>query len=409
MPNTFYWNIAPHLDNLDRLNVAGPLRTCWLKESMSDLPLLPVYLAGAWPAASWYIHHIIDKKRHPEKAFNDDTEEIARDAFLVALDDQLRVGADIVSTNLGLPGVAEGIALLDRIQGLEPLPNRKLLRSRLYQSAPMYRQTKPLLALRGLGIATDAERLMSLSSTISVSTLPGPYTLAGMIAGGQSRLSIANALSTLLRGEIESLVAHGVTLIQLDESGFSWAPDDPLILADLVRRTVDGIPVEVHLRLGYLDGTGRPMGRKRYRPWLVDTANAVTNATINIRQFDLAFGSVEMAEVDVLAELPPRRIGLGIVDTACTWVEPSGLLMDRILQAKNYVPAERLWITADAGMATLSRNVAIRKVNNMVEAARLVRERLGVREATPSTPILTLPLPEPTIPEAASTNCDISS
>ncbi len=376
---------------------------------MSDLPLLPVYLAGAWPAASWYIHHIIEQRRHPERAFNDDSEEIARDAFLVALDDQLRVGADIVSTNLGLPGVAEGTALLDRIQGLEPLPNRKQLKSRLYQSGPLYQQTKPLLALRGLGIASDAERLMSLSSTISVSTLPGPYTLAGLIAGGQSRLNIATSLSTLLRGEIESLVAHGVTLIQLDESGFAWAPDDPSVLADLVRRTVDGIPVEVHLRLGFLDGSGRPMGRKRYRPWLVETATAVTNATINIRQFDLAFGCVEMAEVDVLEELPPRRIGLGIVDASCAWVEPAGLLVDRIRQAKTHVPAERLWISADAGLVNLGRNVAIRKVNNMVEAARLVRERLGVREATPTMPSLTLPLPEPMMAETASMNGDISS
>lgn len=366
---------------------------------MSDLPLLPVYLAGAWPAASWYIRHILDHKRNPERRFNDDTEEVARDAFLVALDDQLRVGADIVTTNLGLPGVSEGTALLDRIQGLEPLPSSKQLSSRLYHAAPIYQQTKPLLALRGLGIASDAERLMSLSSTVSVSTLPGPYTLAGLIAGGQGRLSVATSLSTLLRGEIESLVSSGVTLIKLDESGFAWAPEDPAVLADLVRRTVDGIPVEVALRLGYLDGYGRPMGRRKYRPWLMETASAVVNATINVRQFDLAFGSVEMAEVDVLAELPARRVGLGVVDSACTWVEPPGLIAERIRQAKHYIPAERLWITADAGLAALSRNVAIRKVNNMVEAARMVRDDLGVRPAsgTASQPVISLPVPEPEV------------
>lgn len=380
---------------------------------MSDLPLLPVYLAGTWPAASWYIRHSIEQKRHPERVFNDDIEEIARDAFLVALDDQLRVGADIVSTNLGLPGVAEGTALLDRIQGLEPLPSRKQLSSRLYNNAPIYHQTKPLLALRGLGIASDAERLMSLSSTISVSTIPGPYTLAGLIQGAHNRLNIANSLSTLLRGEIESLVANGVSLIQLDESGFAFAPDDPSVLADLVRRTVDGIPVEVHLRLGYLDGYGRAMGRRRYKPWLVETAAAVVNATINVRQFDLAFGSAEMSEVEVLAELPSRRIGLGIVDTACTWVEPAGLLAERIRQAKNHIPAERLWIAADAGMAALNRSVAIRKVNNMVEAARIVRDQLGVREATSAPPVapavVTPAEPPVTVPPAGSMNGDISS
>lgn len=365
---------------------------------MSDLPLLPVYLAGAWPAASWYIRYILDTKRHPERHFNDDSEEVARDAFLVALDDQLRVGADIVTTNLGLPGVSEGTAVLDRIQGLEPLPSRKTLSSRLYHAAPAYQQTKPLLALRGLGVATDAERLMSLSSTSSVSTLPGPYTLAGHIAGGQGRHHVAAALCPLLRGEIESLINCGVTLLQLDESGFAWAPDDPSVLADLVRRTVDGLPIEIALRLGYLDGYGRPMGRRKYRPWLVDTAVAVTNATINVRQLDLAFGAVEMAEIDVLNDLPPRRIGLGLVDGSCTWVEPSSLLIERIRLAKQHVPAERLWIAADAGLAALTRNTAIRKVNNMVDAARQVRNELGVREAPDSISqsVIALPVPETT-------------
>jgi 5-methyltetrahydropteroyltriglutamate--homocysteine methyltransferase len=364
---------------------------------MSDLPLLPVYLAGTWPAASWYIRHLLDTKRHPERHYKDDGEEVARDAFLVALDDQLRVGADIVTTNLGLPGVSEGTALLERIQGLETLPSRKQLSSRLYHSYPVYQQTKPLLALRGLGVATDAERLMSLSSTVSVSTLPGPYTLAGLIQGGQGRVSMAMSLATLLRGELESLVNAGVTLVQLDETGFAWSPDDPSVLADLVRRTVDGLPIEVHLRLGFLDGYGRPMGRRRYRPWLVETAAEVCSATINVRQFDLAFGSVEMSEVDVLADLPARRIGLGVVDASNTWVEPAGLLAERIREAKRYVPAERLWIAADAGLSALSRNVAIRKVNNMVEAARTVRQELGVREATgmQSNPVVALPIPEP--------------
>src|SRR5438067_1897964 len=157
--------------------------------SMSDLPLFPVYLAGVWPAASWYVEHILAEKRQSEREYPRDSEETARDAFLVALDDQLRVGADIVSTTLGLPGTAE----------------------------------------------------------------------------------------------------------------------DTGVLADLIRRTVDGIPLEVCLRLGYLDGVGRPMARRRYLPWLIEIASAVAAATVNVRQFDLAFGGVEMAEIELLAELPPRR------------------------------------------------------------------------------------------------------
>lgn len=374
---------------------------------MSDLPLLPVYLAGSWPAASWYVRHHLDGLRHTDRGFHEDQEEVSRDAFLVALDDQLRAGADIVTTQLGLPGVVEGITILDRIQGLEVLPHRKRLRSRLFHQTARYQQTKPLIALRGLGLCSDAERLMSLSSTLSVMTITGPYTLSGLIHGGPSRLTTAQTLSGILRDEMESLGSMGVTMIQLDEPGMAWSNEDPATLADLVRRTVDGLPIEIHLRLGYLDGYGRPMNRRSYRPWLSPLAAAVVAATMNVRQFDLAFAATDLSEVGVLKEIPARRVGLGIIDTTCTWVEPVSLLVERIHEAKLQVPAERLWIAADAGLASLSRNVAIRKVNNMVEAARLVRTEMGVKEATPSTPVLSLPTTELEIPEAR--NGDISS
>lgn len=376
---------------------------------MSDLPLLPIYLAGSWPAASWYVRHHLDAIRHPDRGYNEDQEEVSRDAFLVALDDQLRAGADIVTTQLGLPGVVEGISILDRIQGLEVLPHRKRLRSRLYHHSARYQQTKPLIALRGLGFWSEAERLMSLSSTPSVITIPGPYTLAGLIHGGPNRLTTAQAISSILRDEMESLGSMGVTMIQLDEPGMAWSNEDSATLADLVRRTVDGLPIEIHLRLGYLDGYGRPMQRRSYRPWLPPLAAAVVAATMNVRQFDLAFASSDLAEISILEEIPARRVGLGIVDTTCTWVEPVNLLVERIHQAKTQVPAERLWIAADAGLSALSRNVAIRKVNNMVEAARQVRHELGVKEATPSTPVLSLPTSEPEMEIPPARNGDISS
>jgi 5-methyltetrahydropteroyltriglutamate--homocysteine methyltransferase len=211
-----------------------------------------------------------------------------------------------------------------------------------------------------------------------------------MIHGSQSRLATANALSPLIRAEMESLSTTGVVAVQLDEWGMANAADDASTLADLIRRTVDGIPIEVHLRFGYLDPLGRPTGRRRYRPWLPALASAVTSATLNVRQFDLAFAAAELNELDVLAELPARRIGLGVVDVTCTWVEPAALIAERLKQAVDHTQAERIWVTSDASFAALPRAVAIRKINSMVEAARTVRATFGVREAV----IAPAPTPE---------------
>jgi methionine synthase II (cobalamin-independent) len=352
---------------------------------MSDLPLFPVYLGGVWPASTWFVQHVLELKRHPERDLVKDVEETARDAFLVALDDQLRVGADIVSTSLAVPGMAEGTAILERINGLDRLPTRRHFASRLHSLEPAFQQTKPLVALRGLGAAADAERMLSLVHIPAVAYLPGPYTLAALIQAAPGRLATATNLTTILRGEIEALADTGIAMVQLDETGFAWAEEEPAVLADLLRRTVDGVRLEVCLRLGYLDGYGRPMGRRCYLPWLVNTANAVASATLNVRQFDLAFGGVEMAEIEVLAQLPPRRIGLGIVDTTCSWTEPPELLVERLRRATQHVPAERIWLAADAGLGALTRAVAIRKVHSMVEAARQMRELYGIRQAPPAT------------------------
>jgi hypothetical protein len=97
----------------------------------------------------------------------------------------------------------------------------------------------------------------------------------------------------------------------------------------------------------------------------------------------------------------------------CSWVEPPDLLVDRLSIATQHVPAERIWITTDAGLGALTRAVAIRKVHSMVEAARQMREHYGIRHATPAVPppandnIEKEAVVEPALPEpmgAAPTN-----
>lgn len=356
---------------------------------MCDLPLFPVYLSGPWPAAGWYSQMRIEAKRDPEKYGPEDLEEASRDALLVCIDDQLRAGADVVSPCLNVMGVAEGLGVLESISGLEPVaPRRKLPPRRrigsIGGSDPVFRMEKAPLALRGLGVAVELERLRALTSTMAVATLPGPFTLAGMVHGGpvaHGREAVAAQFCSLLRGELETLANLGVEMAQLDESGAAWAGEDPKSLADLIRRVVDGLPIEVAVRLSTMDSLGRPGGRRKYRPWLVDLANAMAAATINVRQFDLSFAAAEMAEIEIISELPTRRVALGLVDVSSPWIEPAHLIADRVRLALKVVPAERIYLSADAGLGSLPRSIAARKVASLNEAAKMLREEMGIREA----------------------------
>ncbi|MGC3947159.1 MAG: hypothetical protein QM762_22010 [Chryseolinea sp.] len=128
-----------------------------------------------------------------------------------------------------------------------------------------------------------------------------------------------------------------------------------------------------------MDSLGRPTGRRKYRPWLIDLANAMANATINVRQFDLSFAAAEMAEIEIIGELPTRRVALGLVDAVPPWVEPPHLIAERIRQGVKVIPAERIYLSADAGLGSLTRNIAARKVASLAEAARIVREEFVLR------------------------------
>ncbi|MGC3947160.1 MAG: hypothetical protein QM762_22015 [Chryseolinea sp.] len=92
---------------------------------------------------------------------SEDLEEASRDALLVAIDDQLRSGADVVSPCLNVMGVAEGLGVLESISGLEPVaPRRKLCSKKTrcdWWSRPCVSYGKAPLALRGLGVAVELE------------------------------------------------------------------------------------------------------------------------------------------------------------------------------------------------------------------------------------------------------------
>src|SRR5215470_9576980 len=59
--------------------------------------LLPVSVIGSWSFPGWYAKFCEDVERQPEMFGTDDRQEAVRDAVRLAIDDQLRAGADIIT------------------------------------------------------------------------------------------------------------------------------------------------------------------------------------------------------------------------------------------------------------------------------------------------------------------------
>jgi len=99
--------------------------------------------------------------------------------------------------------------------------------------------------------------------------VPGPFTLAGRIDGGEvypDRNAVTEALIPIVSAELKALVAAGVDFVQLDEPSFSCHPDAADHFLVVVARTVRG----VHATAAWLRKTASNLGVEA----LADTAVA---------------------------------------------------------------------------------------------------------------------------------------
>jgi MFS family permease len=116
----------------------------------------------------------------------------------------------------------------------------------------------------------------------------------------------------------------------------------------------------------------RAVGWRSYRPLFPHVGRAKVN------QLALEFASREMAEIEILRELPDSMdVAVGLVDVKNTWVEPASLVADRLRTVLKHVDPSRVSVTPDCGFSQTARFIAIGKAKAMAEGVRLVRSELG--------------------------------
>jgi 5-methyltetrahydropteroyltriglutamate--homocysteine methyltransferase len=337
---------------------------------MSTLPLLPATVIGSWAFPGWYAKFCDDVARQPELFGADDRAEAVRDAVRLAVDDQLRAGADLI-TDGEMQRVDFNLGFYDYLEGIRPLPPARRWGAPAHDQRSRYVCEAPLKAPRGLGLVEEYRRLREVADAPVKVPVPGPFTLAGCLQGGEiyrDREAVTEALLPLVNGEMKDLVQAGVEFIQLDEPSFACHPDHPERFLDLIARTVEGVRAKVSMHMCFGNYRGRAVGWRSYRPLFPHLARAP------VQQLALEFASREMAEIELAREIkPPMELAVGLVDVKNTWIEPPELVADRLRQVLKYIEPERVHVTPDCGFSQTARFIACRKLASMVQGIKLVR------------------------------------
>jgi 5-methyltetrahydropteroyltriglutamate--homocysteine methyltransferase len=203
-------------------------------------------------------------------------------------------------------------------------------------------------------------------------TVPGPFTMTQQAQNEHypDEASAALAYAAAVNEEIADLFDAGADMVQIDEPYLQARPEKAREYGvAALDRALDGISgtTAVHICFGYAAIIhDRPSGYSFLPELAACSCDAVSIET----------GQSQL-DCSVLAELPGKKIILGVIDLGDHTVETADVVADRIRRALPYVPAESVIPATDCGMKYLPRDVAFGKMRALADGARAVREEIG--------------------------------
>jgi 5-methyltetrahydropteroyltriglutamate--homocysteine methyltransferase len=204
-------------------------------------------------------------------------------------------------------------------------------------------------------------------------TLPGPFTMAQQAQNDYypDPESAALAYAAAVNEEARDLAAAGADVVQIDEPYLQARPEQARAYAlPAIERALDGVEAETALHICF--GYGHIVKDKPAGYSFLPELNACA-----ARQISLEAAQPRL-DLSILRELPDKTVVLGILDLSDgAPVETPEDVAARLREALRYVAPERLVVAPDCGMKYLPRDVAFRKLQAMVEGARLVRAELA--------------------------------
>jgi 5-methyltetrahydropteroyltriglutamate--homocysteine methyltransferase len=338
------------------------------------LPLLPLTVVGSHPRPSWWY---LALDAYKEGRFGSrDLEETLRHAVDLAILDQERLGIDVITDGemTRLRGFSADTHA--SIQGLREVPStERRWGPPHWDNNPRYVVEGPLNAPNGLGIVEQFRYLREHTTSRTKVTCPGAYALARSYDVGPPYADVwelAGHVADLVNAELKACVAAGADFVQVDEPSVTLLPRDGQEMLDLVNRTFAGIAVKKALHTCFGTSFGRPRGYKRsYRPLFPYLLEA------QVDQVSFEFTNRQWVDIELWQEYQPQQeLVVGVVDQKAFEIETPEFVAESIRHALQFVPAEKLWISPDCGLAREPYWLGLAKLRAMVEGTAIVRREL---------------------------------
>ncbi|MFD4632376.1 5-methyltetrahydropteroyltriglutamate--homocysteine S-methyltransferase [Streptomyces sp. NPDC058284] len=204
--------------------------------------------------------------------------------------------------------------------------------------------------------------------------LTGPVTMLAwsFVRDDQPLADTARQVALALRDEVTDLEAAGTSVIQVDEPALREtlplrAADHPAYLAwatEAFRLTTSGVrpDTQIHTHMCYAE--------------FGDIVQAIDDLDADVISLEAARSHMQVAR-ELAAHGYPREAGPGVYDIHSPRVpdaEEAAALLRNGLEA---IPAERLWVNPDCGLKTRGWPETRASLENLVVAARTVREELS--------------------------------
>jgi len=339
--------------------------------------LLPTMLVGSFPQPEWLIDRAKLAGRFPPRVRARELWRIPEpflteaqdDATIVAIRAQEEAGIDII-TDGEIRRESYSNRFATALEGVD-LDNPGTALDRSGHPNPVPRVVGKIRRLRPVEV--DDLKFLKAHTTRPVKiTVPGPFTMAQQAqidAYGGSRELAALDYATAVNEEIRDLFAAGADVVQIDEPYMQARPEEARAygLAAL-NRALEGVTgtTAVHICFGYAAIIHARPEAYSFLPEL---------AGCNCRQVSIETAQSNL-DCSVLANLPGKKIVLGVIDLSTYEVESPETVAVRIRRALPYVAAENLIVAPDCGMKYLPRESAIGKLESMVAGAAIVRGEL---------------------------------
>jgi 5-methyltetrahydropteroyltriglutamate--homocysteine methyltransferase len=334
-------------------------------------------IAGSLPKPAWLAE---TEKLWPEwKSQGPELLQAKADATLLWIKAQEDAGLDVVGDGeQARQHFVHGF--VEQVEGIDFVNKVKMgIRNNRYDA--MVPQVIAPLRLKGRVHAFEAQLARAHTRKKLKFTLPGPMTIVDTVADRYygDKFKLAMAFAELLNQEALALQADGVDIIQFDEPAFNvYMYDAADWGVKALERAAQGLTctTAVHICYGYGIEANNKWKETLGQEWrqYEKVFPALANSSIDQVSLECMHSLVPM---ELMALLKGKDVMVGVIDVANPKIETPEEIADTIGKALQYVSKEHLIACTNCGLAPMSREVAVKKLEALALGARLAWQRHG--------------------------------